>query len=74
MISFRDWRKKQQENFRVSPSIIDDEGDGIERVLRDQPTAPLDAINPKELPPTAKNGGTKNKGKIKTTFQFSRKV
>jgi hypothetical protein len=59
MISYREWRLRESGGLvgPVSPSQVDDEGDGIEQVLKNHPHPAMDGINPKELPPTRKNGG-----------------
>lgn len=51
MISFREWRLREVLG-PTSPSMVDDEGDGLERVLKNNPHPALDVLNPKERPPT----------------------
>jgi hypothetical protein len=70
MISFREWKKRQDETFRVSPSIVDDEGDGIDvlapkLINRAHPGA-MPVYSRDELPPTKNNGGKKSLDKIVT--------
>ena len=51
MISFWEFRLREMLG-PTSPSQVDDEGDGLERVLKNHPAPALDVLNPKERPPT----------------------
>ncbi len=61
MISFSEWRKRQDETFRLSPSMVDDEGDGLDNLVPKliTPSHPgaMPVYSQSDLPPTVKNGG-----------------
>ena len=59
MYSFLDWLDKR-ESFVISPSIVDDEGDGQEQVARNLFTrknpGAMPVYDTREMPPTKKTG------------------
>lgn len=62
MISFKEWLIQRDETFAVSPSVIDDEGDGIERLLRTTPQPALDNIpSQNEMPPLKRRRHSRKK-------------